>query len=74
MFTLYEMFTVLKGLEMFSSTVMSVRSTLLLGSLMYYGVTVRSSVLKLYWVTYDIASAVRTLEARSSAPSSVSFS
>ena len=68
------MFTVLKGLEMFSSTVMSVRSTLLLGSLMYYGVTVRSSVLKLYWVTYDIASAVRTLEARSSAPSSVSFS
>ena len=59
------MFTVLKGLEMFSSTVMSVRSTLLLGSLMCYGVTVRSSVLKLYWVTYYIAYSVRTLEENS---------
>ena len=38
-----------------------------------FGVTVSFSILKSYWVTYEIASAVKTLEAKSSAPSSVSL-
>ena len=46
MFTFEEMFTVLKGLEMFSSTTMRVRYYLLLGSLACFGVTVISSMLK----------------------------
>ena len=46
MFTFEEMFTVLKGLEMFSSTTMCVRYYLLLGSLACFGVTVISSMLK----------------------------
>ena len=67
------MFTVLKGSEMFSSPAMPVRSYLLIGILTCFSVTVRYSVLKPYWVNSDIASSVRTLEAKSSAPSSVSL-
>ena len=47
-FTFAEMFTILKGLEMFSNPAIPVRSSLLQGSLTCFGVTVRSSVLKLY--------------------------
>ena len=68
------MFTVLKGLGMFSSPDMPVIYSSLLLILTYFGVTVGYSVLKLYWVTSYIASAVRTLEAKSSAPSSVNLS
>ena len=47
-FTLADIFTVLTGLEMFSSPDMPVRSSSLQGSLTCFGVTVRSSGLKLY--------------------------
>ena len=67
------MFNVLKGLEMFSSPYMPVRYSLLLVILTCFGVTVGSYVLKSYWVTSEIASAARNLEAKSSAPSSVSL-
>ena len=73
MFTFYGMFTFLKGLEMFSNPAMHVRYSLLLGILTYFGVTVRYFVLKLYWVTSEIAYSVRTLEAKSSAPISLSL-
>ena len=73
MFIFSEIFTVLKGLEMFYSPAMPVRYYLLLGSLMCFGVTVRFSILKSYWVTSDIAYALKTLEARSYDPSSVSL-
>ena len=72
-FIFSEMFTVLKGLEMFSSLAMPERSSLLLGIMTFFGVTVIFSVLKSYWVTSEIASDVKTLEARSSDPSSVSL-
>ena len=73
MCTFADMFNVLKGLEMFYSTAMPVRYYSLHGSLTCFGVTVRSSRLKLYWVTSDIASYIRSLVSRSSAPSSISF-
>ena len=73
MFTFGEMFTVLKGSEIFSSPDIPARYSSFLGSLTCFGVMVRYSVLKSYWVTSDITSAVRTLEAKSSAPSSVSL-
>ena len=72
-FTFVEIFTILKGLEMFSSPDMTVRSYLLQVSLSCFGMTVRSSRLKSYKVILEIASDVRTLVARSSAPSPVSF-
>ena len=58
---------------MFSNPAMHVRYSLLLGNLTYFGVTVRYFVLKLYWVTSEIAYSVRTLEAKSSAPISLSL-
>ena len=67
------MFNVLKGLEMFSNPAMHVRYSLLLGTLTYFGVTVRYFVLKLYWVTSEIAYSVRTLESKSSAHNLVSL-
>ena len=73
MFIFSEIFTVLKGLDMFSSPDMPVRSYLLLGSLACFGVTLRFSVLKLYCVTYEIVSYVKNLYSRYSAPSSVSL-
>ena len=71
--TLAEIFTVLKGLEMFSSPAITVRFLSLHGSLTFFGVTVIYSGLKSYWVTSEIASTLRTLVSRSSAPISVSF-
>ena len=50
-FTFAEIFAVLKGLEMFSSPAMPMRSSSLQGSLTFFGVTVSSSGLKLYWMT-----------------------
>ena len=73
MFTFAEVFTVLKMLEIFSSPAIPARSSLLLISMACFDITVRSSVLKSYWVTSDIASAVRTLEAKYYALSSVGF-
>ena len=71
MITFAYMFTVLKGLWIFSSSAMPVRYSSFLESLTCFGVTVRSSGLKSYWVTSDISSAVRTIVERSSAPSSM---
>ena len=51
MFMFSEMFTVLKGLGMFSSPDMPVRSSSLLLILACFGVTVGYSILKLYRVT-----------------------
>ena len=65
MFIFSEMFTTLKGLDMFSSSALPVRYSSLLVSLTFFGVTLRYSVLKLYWVTYYIAYSVRTLEENS---------
>ena len=48
MFMLAEMFTILKGLEILSSPTVPVKSYLLLGRLMCFGVTVRSYVLNSY--------------------------
>ena len=48
MFIIEEMFTILKGLGVFSSPDMPVRYYLLHGSLTCFGVTVSSSVLKSY--------------------------
>ena len=58
---------------MFSSPAIPARFSLLLGSLTCFGGTIRYSVLKLYWVASEIACAVITLEAKSSAPSLVSL-
>ena len=48
MFMLTDMFTILKGLEILSSPTVPVKSYLLLGRLMCFGVTVRSYVLNSY--------------------------
>ena len=58
---------------MFSIPDMPVGSYLLQGSLTCFYVTVRSSGLKSYWVTSEIAFSVRTLVGRSSNPSYFSF-
>ena len=66
-------FTILKGLEIFSRTSISRESLSFFGNLTCFGVTVKLSVSKSYWVTSEMESAFRTLVARSSAPRSISL-
>ena len=73
MFIFSDIYTFLKGLDIFSSPTMHVRYSSLLVSMTFFGVTVRFSVLKLYCVTSEIVSYVKNLESRYSAPSSVSL-
>ena len=72
-FVLAAMFTIFKLLEIFSSPDIILRYSSLLGGLICLGVTVSSFVLKSYLLTYEIASAIRNLVARSSDPSSVNL-
>ena len=73
MFIFSDIYTFLKGLDIFSSPTMHVRYSSLLVSMTFFGVTVRFSVYKSYWVTFEIASTVKNLEARYSSPSPVSL-
>ena len=73
MFVLEAMFAILKGLEIFSIPDMPLQYYLLLGGLTCLGVAIISFVLKSYFLTYDIASVIRTVVSRSYDPSSVSL-
>ena len=63
-------FTILKGLEIVSKPTMNLQSSFLLGSLIYLGETVSSSVMNSYWMTSDITSGVINHDERSSTTSS----
>ena len=73
MFVLSEMFIILKGFDMVSSLAVTLQYSLLFGILACLGVTDIYLLLKSYLLTSDISYAVRTLDDRSSDPSSVNL-
>ena len=69
----YIMFTILKGLEIFSRPSIPQESLSFFGSLTCFGVTVKLFISKSYFDTSEMDSAVRTLGDSSSAPISISL-
>ena len=67
------MFTVLKGLGIFSRPSIPRVSLSFFGNLACFGVTVRLSMSKSYWVISEMELAASTLGARYSATSSISL-
>ena len=66
-------FTNLKGFKIVSGTAMNLQSYSSLGSLVWLDVKERYALLKLYWLTLDIVSGVRTFDERSYNPSYISL-
>ena len=67
------MFTILKVLEIFSRPYIQQESSSFFGILTCFGVTLKLFMLKSYCETFEMESAVRTMGARSSEPSSISL-